>query len=1016
MSNQHQDDLLLTIQNESRRFQDYYLWLEKSMPKIFFEEVSKENILLIAHNLMGFDLQDFFSTIHLKNGVIVIALDSPSADLRILKDYAFYGIKNYQAYVSTSPLTCFHVMDHLRIATIHFTEMVDTPEETFPLAAKTDLKVLAKKHNPSLTDLDFENLISSINTRFLRSLPTERLVLALDMFFRAQTRDNCQYEVRYNENWTETQSASMLIVLAWKNAPKHNFLYRIARIIQRHKLVIKRVNASYIDAYSRNSTLLMTLEIHGNQGQAAWDVANSVEFLNELLAVKYFASFDAIDHALVSKGTVSGFMGNFLRSATTFIHQVLVHLDPNLYTPEKIQEALCRHPELTAKLCDALVAKFDPNTHDLNRYLMIRENFLVDINKIDTGQEDNDNVRKNVLRQGMNFIHHILKTNIFRSNITAHSFRLDPQYLNDTPFDRAKKFPEQPFAIFFIKGMHFFGFHIRFKDLARGGVRTVYPHHPEHIAHERNSIFTECYNLAFTQHMKNKDIPEGGAKAIIFLNPFQRIESEALILQNELKASGLSASDISKKIEIFAKEQRVDHLHQAQRSFIDNLLVLINCNPDGELRAKNIIDYWKIPEYIYLGPDENMHDEMIVWIANESRKCDYRPGSAFISGKPDTGINHKEYGVTSLGVNVYMEALLSFLGINPYTSEFTVKMTGGPDGDVAGNQIKNLHRYYPNTAKLLTLIDVSGVIYDPKGLDLNILNELFIQAKPLKFYPPEKLNDGGFLLDKNTKRTLDSLSQQTLCWRKNNGKLEEDWLSGSDMNHILRTTVHQTKADIFIPAGGRPKTLDESNVSEYLDENGKPTSRGIIEGANLYLTQKARRSLEQLGVLIIKDSSANKTGVICSSFEVLCGLALTDEQFINCKNELTNEILERLEKCASQEADLLLSTHKETHEFLTEISQKISERINQFTYEILDYLETQPWNNDENDLLTQCFLDYCLPLLRSSFKENALRKIPDPHKKAIVACYLASQLVYTKGLSWQPTIVDILPLLLGESK
>ena len=92
------------------------------------------------------------------------------------------------------------------------------------------------------------------------------------------------------------------------------------------------------------------------------------------------------------------------------------------------------------------------------------------------------------------------------------------------------------------------------------------------------------------------------------------------------------------------------------------------------------------------------------------------------------------------------------------------------------------------------------------------------------------------------------------------------------MNALLRNNVHQVKTDVFIPSGGRPRTLNETNIKEFLDESGKPTSRVIIEGANLYLTPKARERLEKLGIVLIKDSSANKTGVICSSFEVLCGL------------------------------------------------------------------------------------------------------------------------------------------------
>lgn len=1004
------------IQEESRKFQEYYLWLEKSMPPTFFEEISRENIILIAHNLIGFDLQAYFSTIHFKNSAIVMCLDSADADLLVLKNYAFYGIKNYQSYVSTTPLPFPGFKGHLRIAALYFTEAVETANLPFPEEAKEELRTHVKKKNPQLTDKGFDTLISQINTRFLHSLSIDRLVMAINMFFRAQTRDNCQYEVRYNEDWEENHQPSMQIVLAWRNTPKHNFLFRMARVVHRHHLSIKRVNANYIKAQGNESILVMTMDLHGSDGQAAWDVANIVDFLRELLTVKYFPSFDAIDLFLVNKQIISGNMGNFLRSLITFVHQVLVHIDVNLYTLEAIEEALCRHPELTAKLCEAFKAKFDPDFNDFEEYLNIRKKFLEDVSKLDTGQEDNDIRRKNVLFQGMNFIHYTLKTNFFRTNLTAHSFRLDPHYIEEIPFENVKKFPEPPYAIFFIKGMYFFGFHIRFKDLARGGLRTVYPTQQEQIESERKNIFTECYHLALTQHMKNKDIPEGGSKGIIFLSPFEPLESESLVFQKELEIASFFPEAIESAVEQFRKEQRIEYLHHAQRSFIESLVTIVNCNDDGTIRAKNIIDYWHHPEYLYLGPDENMHDTMIQWIADFSKKYGYKPGGAFISSKPRAGINHKEYGVTSLGVNVYMDALLRFFGIDPLKTPFTIKMSGGPDGDVAGNQICNLYRRYPHTAKLLTLVDVSGTIYDPEGLNLKILVELFKQGKPIKYYPSENLSDGGFLLDKNAKRSPTAFVQQTLCWRKENGKLIEDWLSGSEMNLILRSTVHQTKADLFIPAGGRPRTLNEVNIKEFLDESGKPTARGIVEGANLYLTPKARRFLEKLGVLIIKDSSANKTGVICSSFEVLCGLALNDETFIANKSILVEEILERLAKCASHEAHLLLRTHKETNEFLTDISHEISIRINEFTYQLLDFLDKNPWPQNSNDPLTCCFLDYCLPTLRHEFKAELLREIPEHHKKAIVACYLAAQLVYTKGLAWHPTIIDILPVLLKQQK
>src|SRR5437762_2895023 len=37
----------------------------------------------------------------------------------------------------------------------------------------------------------------------------------------------------------------------------------------------------------------------------------------------------------------------------------------------------------------------------------------------------------------------------------------------------------------------------------------------------------------------------------------------------------------------------------------------------------------------------------------------------------------------------------------------------------------------------------------------------------------------------------------------------------------------KTKADIFIPAGGRPYTIHEKNWQLFLDADGKPTMRAI---------------------------------------------------------------------------------------------------------------------------------------------------------------------------------------------
>jgi glutamate dehydrogenase len=1007
------EQLQKEVLEESEKLKTFYEWLESHMPPSFFEEVDHKNVLLIARSLIGFPLQNYFIQIHLKNEALSLCLDSPNADLKILAKYQTRGIKNYRSFVSNAPLP-FPKADCLRVATISFTTFTEEQpvEEEFSSEQYKKIFQELKKRNSEVEEEDFHDLIGQLNPRFLRSLNSERLVIALDMFFRAKTRHSCQYEEKYNEDWKEKKELpSLQLVFAWRHVPKCGFLYHLAKIIYRHKLAIKRVNAIYINPYGKQNILLMSIGLHGINGNAAWEEANVTDFLQEFVSSQYFEGMESVESIFVDTGLVSGNLGNLIKAMIYFIHQHLVHLDLNAYSLRHVEEGICRHPELTCLLIEAFEQKFHPKTHKIEAYLETKKKLTQLIDQLDTGNALNDTLRKNILKQGLHFVDFLLKTNFYRNNKTAFSFRLDPTYLDVLPYDRKEKFPEIPYAIYFMKGFHFLGFHIRFKDLSRGGLRTVVPDRQEKTISERNNVFYECYNLAYTQQKKNKDIPEGGAKGVIFLEPFENLSKEAEIFCEELEEADISTEEIQKRLQIFLADQKLEHMHQSQRSYIESFVTLLNCLPNGTLKAKHIVDYYHKPEYVYLGPDENMQNEIIDWIALYGEQYGYKPGRAFISSKPGLGINHKEFGVTSFGVNVYVEEVLKFLGIDPKKDPFTLKMTGGPDGDVAGNEMLILANSYPKTAHLLVSIDISGMVFDPKGLDLQQLKRLFLEEKTLRFYPPEKLSDGGFLLDLRSKREQNAYTFQTLCWKKQEGKLVEEWLSGNEMNHLLRHVIHATPVDIFVPAGGRPRTLNESNIKDFFDASADPTARAIVEGANLYLTPFARKTLEKKGVLIIKDSSANKGGVICSSFEVICTLCLKPEEFILEKPHLVQEILEIIRQKALNEATLLLSTHKKTGTPLTEISDEISSRIDTYTYELLDYLENIALPQDPQDPLNRALLNHCPPTLKQKYASRVFEELPDIHKKAIIACYIASKVVYTKGLDWSPTILDVLPLI-----
>lgn len=1000
-------ELKQAVSLEAEEFEKTYLWVEEHFPPAFLAEVSSSERILIARNLLSFALQDHFSQIHLKDRAIILCNDAPDADLNILKKYTQYAVRYYRAFISNEPFG--KGGKKLRISLLLFREPSDV-EEKLESKERAEISELVKARNPTLSDPEIENLLHHLTPRFLRSMTKERLTMALDMYFRAQTRDLCQYEIRKNENWKEKNGPSLQLVMAWRNVPTSKFLSRLAQTADAHGLAIRKIVAAYVEPYSTESILILSLGLHGIKGGAAWDEADIDDFLQEIVLLKYFETNDVVQATFVNTSLLTGNEAHLVRNFASFIHQALVHGDPNLYSFDHVLEGLCRHPELTVLLCKLFEAKLHPQKRDKKRFDELRKQFVESVEKLDTGQAANDQRRKNILKLGLAFIHSCLKTNAYRHNKSAFSFRLDPSYLDQLPYDRSVKFPEIPYGIFFIRGMHYIGFNIRFKDLARGGVRTVTPEKMEQYLTERNNIFAEAYNLALTQQKKNKDIPEGGAKTAILLEPYEVFAEEEQMYIREMELEQLDAKVREEKLKLYQKHSKLNFLFESQRSFIENLMTLINCDDEGKLRAKDVVDELKRPEYIYLGPDENMLNDMLIWIVNYSVASQYKPGRAFMSSSPKSGINHKEIGVTSFGVNVFLHEALEYVGIHPEKDPFTIKISGGPDGDVAGNALHILATRYPKTAKLLALTDVSGTIQDPKGLDWTEIDRLFREGLSISNYPPEKLSDGGFLLNLRMKREPSAFVQQTACYRKKNGKVLEEWLSGNEMNYLYRNNVHQTKTDAFVPGGGRPRTLNESNYQSFLDETGKPTSKMIVEGANLYLTPEARRALELLGVIVLKDSSCNKGGVMCSSLEVLSSLCMSEEDFIAQKKQYVKEVLDIIGKAALNEARLILRTHKETGEFFTDISEKISQKINLFKYQLLEHLEPLELSKDPNDPLIRCLIHYCPPLLKTKYLKNVLH-MPDIHKKAIISCYIASRLVYRKGLSWSPAISDILPLI-----
>jgi glutamate dehydrogenase len=105
----------------------------------------------------------------------------------------------------------------------------------------------------------------------------------------------------------------------------------------------------------------------------------------------------------------------------------------------------------------------------------------------------------------------MLKTNFFKENVGAIGYRLDPKVFLDK-----QRLPEVPFGVFHLVGRDFNGFHVRFRDIARGGIRMILST-KDNYEKNRMTQFQETYALAYTQKLKNKDITESGSKGTVLL-------------------------------------------------------------------------------------------------------------------------------------------------------------------------------------------------------------------------------------------------------------------------------------------------------------------------------------------------------------------------------------------------------------------------------------------------------------------------------------------------------------------
>lgn len=213
---------------------------------------------------------------------------------------------------------------------------------------------------------------------------------------------------------------------------------------------------------------------------------------------------------------------------------------------------------------------------------------------------------------------------------------------------------------------------------------------------------------------------------------------------------------------------------------------------------------------------------------------------------------------------------------------------------------------------------------------------------------------------------------------------------------LFNSLVFTVETDLFIPAGGRPETIHSSNAERFLTAEGKPSARVIIEGANSFITPPARTVLQEHGTVIMRDASANKCGVISSSYEIIANLMFTDEEFLACKEEYVADVIDILNHMAEQEARAILKRHRELNGAIsyTELSNNISREINQHYARMFAFFQANPDRCGRTDH-RYALRSHMPHLIRNNpGLHNRIDRLPEKVKYAILASKLASAMVY----------------------
>jgi len=529
------------------------------------------------------------------------------------------------------------------------------------------------------------------------------------------------------------------------------------------------------------------------------------------------------------------------------------------FSQQYMEQTLVKNKTITRQIIDLFSLKFDAKQPKgtNTKIVTLRQKIADNLDAVVSADEDR------ILRRFINLVESALRTNFYQTDSNGDpkpyvSIKINSRNIDELPLPK-------PWREIFVYSPKVEGIHLRFGNVARGGLRW---------SDRREDFRTEILGLVKAQQVKNAVIvPVGSKGGFVVKQPPEGGDREAFI--NE----GIAC----------------------YKTFISGLLdITDNLKGNKVIPPKNVIRHDDDDPYLVVAADKGT--ATFSDIANGvSEDYGFWLGDAFASGG-SVGYDHKKMGITAKGAWECVKRHFREIGTDIQNEDFTVVGVGDMSGDVFGNgMLLSKH------IKLVGAFNHLHIFLDPDPDPAKTWAErkrLFdLPRSSWSDYNEKLISKGGGIYDRSAKSIPISAEMRKVLG------ISQTSMTPNDLIKVLLSA----EVDLlwfggigtYIKESGESHADAGDRANDGNRVNGEDVRAKVVgEGANLGTTQRGRIEYALEGGRINTDSIDNSAGVDCSDHEV--NIKILIDSAINAGRLKKSERTKLLGSMTNEVGDLCL--------------------------------------------------------------------------------------------------------------